>query len=58
LERDRFRCTVKGCGRTIRQGRLYVDHIDERPYSVLPTRADVLENLRTLCEEHDQQVRL
>lgn len=57
LERDRYRCTVRGCNATIRQGRLYVDHITERPYSELPTKLDVLENLRTLCEQHDQQVR-
>lgn len=57
LVRDDYRCTVKGCNRTRRDGRLYVDHIEARPYSERATSWDVLTNVRTLCEQHDQQVR-
>ena len=58
LERDGYTCTVAGCGVGVKDGvRVYVDHIEPRPYSDHPTSADVATNLRTLCQVHDQQVR-
>jgi 5-methylcytosine-specific restriction enzyme A len=57
LERDHHRCTVPGCPNTSRMGRLYVDHIQTRPFVPFPTPRDVLENLRTLCGTHDAQVK-
>jgi len=49
LRHDHHTCTVPGCG----QRATVVDHI-------VPRRAggpDVLTNLRSLCREHDQQVK-
>lgn len=57
LKRDRFRCTVPGCGATRATSRLTVDHIDPRPRGAAePTDKDVLPNLRTLCALHNNQV--
>ena len=57
LKRDRFRCTVPGCGATRATSRLTVDHKEPRPRGALgPTDKDVLSNLRTLCKAHDNQV--
>jgi 5-methylcytosine-specific restriction endonuclease McrA len=49
LDRDLHTCTVPGCG----DRAVVVDHIVSR------TRggADVLENLRSLCREHDNQIK-
>jgi 5-methylcytosine-specific restriction enzyme A len=57
LKRDGYRCTVPGCRKTAKDGRLIVDHIRTRPQSAEPTHLDVLSNLRTLCREHDNQVK-
>jgi hypothetical protein len=57
LERARYRCEVPGCHANAAHGRLYVDHKSPRPYSDGPTSADTLDNLRVLCETHDQQIR-
>lgn len=54
LERDGHRCTVPGCKSTFR---LHVDHIKTRPRVEYPTPFDVLPNLRTLCDEHDRQIK-
>lgn len=53
FRRDGGKCVVPGC--TARATRC--DHINRRPYSVTPTRFDVLENLRSLCATHDAQVK-
>lgn len=51
LQRDGYRCTVPGCTST---HRLTVDHTVSRPRGATgPTPQDVLSNLRTLCQEHD-----
>lgn len=57
LIRDGYRCTVPGCHHSRNTSRMYVDHIVARPYSEHLTSADVLTNLRTLCEQHDNAVR-
>jgi 5-methylcytosine-specific restriction protein A len=44
---DKWRCTVPGCGRTD----ITVDHI------VPGSRSLRLEDLRSLCKEHDNQVK-
>jgi 5-methylcytosine-specific restriction endonuclease McrA len=49
LQRDGFRCTVPGCG----QRASVVDHIVSRRTA----GADTLANLRSLCREHDNQVK-
>jgi len=57
LKRDRYQCTVPGCGATRATSRLTVDHIEPRPRGATePTDKDVLHNLRTLCKTHDNQV--
>jgi 5-methylcytosine-specific restriction endonuclease McrA len=53
LVRDRYTCTVPGCGHI---GRI-ADHIETRDDVPYPTALDVLENLRTLCKQHDAQVK-
>lgn len=53
LARDRYTCTVPGCGA---KG-THVDHIKTRPNSDGPTQADVLSNTRTLCASHDAQIK-
>lgn len=57
LARDGFHCTVPGCHHTRQTSRLYVDHRIPRPYSPNLTSADVLSNLRTLCESCDNKIR-
>lgn len=57
LERDNHRCTVEGCPHTVRTSRMTVDHIRTRPDVPYPTSADTLGNLRTLCSDHDGQVK-
>jgi 5-methylcytosine-specific restriction enzyme A len=57
LDRDHWRCTVPGCRNTAASGRLYVDHIQTRPFVPFPTPLDRLDNLRTLCGVHDSQVK-
>lgn len=54
-ERDGWRCTVPGCQTATY--RLTCDHIRTRPNVDYPTAADVLANLRTLCGNHDRQVK-
>jgi hypothetical protein len=54
-ERDRWRCTVSGCQTPTY--RLTCDHIQRRPNVSYPTAYDVLSNLRTLCGNHDAQVK-
>lgn len=49
LKRDRNTCVVRGCG----QRAVVVDHIKRRRDG----GADVLANVRSLCREHDQQVK-
>lgn len=53
LERDRHICTVQGCGRRA----THVDHIKTRPHCSTPTAFDVPSNLRSLCSDHDSQVK-
>jgi hypothetical protein len=53
LVRDRFSCTVPGCGKRYRT----VDHVVTRRPVAYPTSADVINNLRTLCSFHDTQVK-
>ena len=53
LERDGHRCTVPGCGK---RGQV-ADHIETRRNAPVPTAADVLSNLRTLCLSHDAQIK-
>jgi 5-methylcytosine-specific restriction protein A len=57
LRRAKYRCEVPGCRRPATEGRLYVDHIEARPYSIEPTSADRLDNLRVLCGQCDASVR-
>jgi 5-methylcytosine-specific restriction endonuclease McrA len=53
LERDQHTCVVPGCNR---RGNI-ADHIVARPDKPHPTPHDVLSNLRTLCRDHDNQVK-
>src|SRR5258707_7037017 len=53
LQRDRWCCTVSGCGRQA----TIVDHIATRPRQAEPSSADRLENLRSLCATHDAQIK-
>lgn len=53
LERDGYQCTVEGCG--VRA--THVDHTETRPPVPYPTAHDVLSNLRSLCGDHDRQVK-
>jgi len=53
LERDGYRCTVEGCGWLA----THVDHRQTRPNVAYATSLDVLENLRSLCRQHDGQVK-
>jgi|SRR5690242_7478925 len=57
LERDRHRCVVPGCRSAEGASRLHVDHVATRPNVDYPTPQDVLSNLRTLCADHDRQVK-
>jgi hypothetical protein len=54
-ERDGWRCTVAGCQTPTY--RLTCDHIRRRPNVSYPTALDVVENTRTLCGNHDAQVK-
>ena len=49
LQRDGFRCAVPGCGKPA----THVDHVQRRADG----GADTLGNLRSLCAEHDNQVK-
>ena len=49
LKRDGHRCVVPGCG----QPAVVVDHIKRRRDG----GADVLGNVRSLCRDHDNQVK-
>ena len=53
LLRDGHTCVVPGCNRA---GSI-VDHIVSRPDKSGPTLHDVISNLRTLCRDHDNQVK-
>lgn len=53
-QRDDWCCTVPGCGS---RERLVCDHIATRPNVDQPTSADVLANVRTLCGQHDRQLK-
>lgn len=53
LDRDNHCCVVKGC----KQPGVVADHIETRSRSPIPTPADRLDNLRTLCLQHDAQVK-
>ncbi len=55
LERDRYRCAVPGC----RNRAAFADHFPApHPRGATgPTPADALTNLRSLCPEHDAQVK-
>ena len=54
LQRDRYRCTVSGCPAPA----THVDHIVTRPrFAAGPTPLDRLDNLRSLCAEHDAQIK-
>jgi 5-methylcytosine-specific restriction protein A len=54
-ERDGWRCIVPGC--TTPTYRLTCDHIRQRPNLSTPTPADIIANTRTLCGNHDAQVK-
>lgn len=52
LRRDGYRCVVCGAIACI------VDHVVTRPSDAVESTAyDVLENLRSLCKQHDAQVK-
>jgi hypothetical protein len=54
LERDHWRCTIAGCI----EPATVADHIVARPRGLTePCPADRLENLRSLCETHDKQIK-
>jgi 5-methylcytosine-specific restriction enzyme A len=53
LKRDRYRCTAPGCRHTRETSRLFVDHIKPRAQG----GSDTLDNVRTLCQVHDNQVK-
>ena len=53
-ERDGWRCTVKGCSST---ESLVCDHVKTRPNVDHPTPLDTLTNTRTLCGQHDRQIK-
>jgi 5-methylcytosine-specific restriction endonuclease McrA len=53
LRRDRWRCTVAGCGRQA----TIVDHVVTRPRQDEPSPAERLDNLRSLCATHDAQIK-
>jgi hypothetical protein len=53
--RDGYRCTVPGCQTPTY--RLTCDHIERRPNVDHPTPFDGLSNTRTLCGNHDAQVK-
>jgi 5-methylcytosine-specific restriction endonuclease McrA len=53
LRRDLGRCTAPGCA----QPAVIVDHITTRPRVPHPTPADTLDNLRSLCRAHDNQIK-
>ena len=53
LDRDGWQCVVPGCSRRA----THADHIVTRPPAPVPTAADVLTNLRSLCATHDAQVK-
>ena len=53
LNRDHGLCVVPGCG----QRAQVVDHIRTRLPTPQPCSEDVLENLRSLCFQHDAQVK-
>ena len=52
FKRDGNTCIVRGCGAKA----THCDHIRRRPHSPVPTPCDSLDNLRSLCAEHDAQV--
>jgi len=54
-DRDSWRCTVPGCETPTH--RLTCDHIRRRPNVSYQTAFDVLSNVRTLCGNHDAQVK-
>jgi hypothetical protein len=54
-KRDGFRCVVPGCQTPTY--RLTCDHIRRRPNVDYPTSFDVLSNTRTLCGNHDAQIK-
>jgi hypothetical protein len=51
--RDRYTCVVDGC----RARATHCDHIKRRPHARQPTPLDILDNLRSLCAQHDAQVK-
>lgn len=53
LARDGGRCVVPGCPARA----TFADHIEARPPASIPTPADRLDNLRSLCARHDAQVK-
>ena len=53
LIRDLYRCVVPGC----RSPATIVDHIETRPDVPYLCEADELDNLRSVCRHHDNQVK-
>lgn len=53
LARDGGRCTAPSCTRAA----VIADHIETRPPVPYPTVHDTLDNLRSLCPYHDNQVK-
>lgn len=54
LDRDKHRCVVAGCCNRA----TFADHIVARPRGAKAmTRADTLDNLRSLCRDHDNQIK-
>lgn len=53
LRRDRWHCQIPGCPRPAK----IVDHIETRPRQASPSPADRLDNLRSLCAQHDAQMK-
>ena len=54
LGRDNYKCAVKGCF----EKATVVDHIISRPRGLIwKCKEDAKENLRSLCTDHDNQVK-
>lgn len=53
LKRDNYTCVVPGC----RARATLVDHIKSRGSAAYPTALDTLDNTRSLCAVHANQVR-
>lgn len=53
LQQDHFQCTVEGC----HQPAAIVEHTVTRPDTPDPCEVDRIDLLRSLCRQHDNQVK-